>query len=181
MYIDILDMNFSLLQSLDVTSDITVNTLASESENNEVRQLVSHLKVSDDFVYYGNFSISRALFEIPGIGKAQTENAYSKQILETSLALYKAIRASANDSLSIFYDVYTNKIFIMDADAHTIKESSFYIDEPNYCITFTTHDSQGDVLCFLDYVNSSSSETFPRKIYYFNISELKVTPLTLFG
>lgn len=175
VYIDIFDANFSLLHSLDVTTDITANTLASESKNNEARQLVSHFEVSNDFVYYENFSISRALFEIPNISLVQAEDAQSKQIFEASPDLYKAISASSNDNLSIFYEAYHNKIFIMDADAHTIKESSFFIDEPNYCITYMTHDSQGDVLLFLDYVGANNSETFPRKVYFVNISELKVS------
>ena len=115
------------------------------------------------------------MFEIPNISLVQAENAQSKQIFEASPDLYKAISASSNDNLSIFYEAYHNKIFIMDADAHTIKESSFFIDEPNYCITYMTHDSHGDVLLFLDYVGANDSETFPRKIYFVNISELKVS------
>ena len=171
VYIDIFDSKFSLIHSLDVTDDITANTLASESKNNEARQLVSHFEVSNTFVYYENFSISRALFEIPNIRLEKSDNVQSRQIFEASPDLYKAVSTSSNDNLSIFYEAYHNKIFILDAETLTIKESSFFIEEPNYCITYMTHNSQGDVLLFLDYINANASETFPRKIYCVNISE----------
>lgn len=173
VYIDIFDSNFSLLHSLDVTTDITANTLESESKNIEARQLVSHFEVNNDFVYYENFSISRALFEIPIISLEQTENAKSKQILEASPDLHKAISASSNDNLGIYYEAYHNKIFIVDADANTIRESLFFINDPNYRITYMTYNSQGEVLIFLENAEANNSEKFLPKIFFVNISELK--------
>ena len=41
MYIDVFDLNLAHISSLDVTTEITANTLESEDKNNELRQLVS--------------------------------------------------------------------------------------------------------------------------------------------
>ncbi|WP_289835355.1 hypothetical protein, partial [uncultured Phocaeicola sp.] len=67
MYIDVFDLNLAHISSLDVTTEITANTLESEDKNNELRQLVSHFDVNNNFIYYENFSITRALFEIQNI------------------------------------------------------------------------------------------------------------------
>lgn len=176
VFLDIFDLTFSPIFSVDITSEITANTLETEDKSNEARQLVSHFEVENNIVYYENFSISRALFEIPGISSANRENVQSKHILEASPALYRAISSSANSEVSIFYEAYKNTIFVMDTNARQIQETSFYIEDSNYHITYMTHNEHGDMLIFLDYVNPSSSETFPRKIYCVNISELKVAP-----
>ena len=80
---------------------------------------------------------------------------------------------SANNELSIFYEAYQNKIFVMDSVTRQINENSFYVKDLNYRITYMTYDSQGNALLFLDYIDPDSFETMPSKIYFVNISEIK--------
>ena len=174
VFLDIFDLTFSPISSVDITSEITENTLETEDKTNEARQLVSHFEVKNNIVYYENFSISRALFEIPSISSTNRENIQSKHILEASPALYRAISSSANSEVSIFYEAYRNTIFVMDANARQIQGTAFYIKDPNYYITYMTHNEQGDMLIFLDSTNPSSSKTSPRIIYCVNISELRL-------
>lgn len=173
MYIDVFDLNLAHISSLDVTTEITANTLESEDKNNELRQLVSHFDVNNNFIYYENFSITRALFEIQNINLTDTEQVQSKQVFEASPALYKALSTSANNELSIFYEAYQNKIFVMDSVTRQINENSFFVKGLNYRITYMTYDSQGNALLFLDYIDPDSFETMPSKIYFVNISEIK--------
>lgn len=148
MYIDVFDLNLAHISSLDVTTEITANTLESEDKNNELRQLVSHFDVNNNFIYYENFSITRALFEIQNINLTDTEQVQSKQVFEASPALYKALSTSANNELSIFYEAYQNKIFVMDSVTRQISENSFFVKGQNYRITYMTYDSQGNALLF---------------------------------
>ena len=159
MYIDVFDLNLAHISSLDVTTEITANTLESEDKNNELRQLVSHFDVNNNFIYYENFSITRALFEIQNINLTDTEQVQSKQVFEASPALYN--------------EAYQNKIFVMDSVTRQINENSFYVKGLNYRITYMTYDSQGNALLFLDYIDPDSFETMPSKIYFVNISEIK--------
>ena len=129
--------------------------------------------VNNNFIYYENFSITRALFEIQNINLTDTEQVQSKQVFEASPALYKALSTSANNELSIFYEAYQNKIFVMDSVTRQINENSFYVKGLNYRITYMTYDSQGNALLFLDYIDPDSFETMPSKIYFVNISEIK--------
>ncbi len=176
MYVDVFDLNLVQISSIDVTTEITANTLETENKNIELRQLVSHFNVNNNFIYYENFSITRALFEIQSINLIDTDHVQLKQVINADPALHKALNASANDELSIFYEAYQNKILIMDTVARQIQETSFFGKNSNYRITYMTYDSQGNVLLFLDYIDPSSLETMPSKIYYFNISEIKVLP-----
>lgn len=172
MYVDVFDLNLTHISSIDVTTEITANTLESEDKNIELRQLVSHFNVNNNIIYYENFSITRALFEIQSINLVDTNYVQSKQVFDADPALHKALNASANDELNIFYEAYQNKIVVMDTVDQQIQESSFFVKNTNYCITYMTYDSQGNVLLFLDYIDSGSLETMPSRIYYFNISEI---------
>lgn len=173
MYIDVFDLNLTQISSIDVTTEITANTLESEDKNMELRQLVSHFDVNNNFVYYENFSITRALFEIQNINLIDTDHVQSKQVFEASPALYKALNASSNKELSIFYEAYQNKIFVLNTVTRQISENSFFVKGLNYRITYMTYDSQGNALLFLDYIDPGSFETMPQKIYYVNISEIR--------
>lgn len=172
MYIDIFDLNLAQISSIDVTTEITANTLESENKNIELRQLVSHFDVNNNFIYYENFSITRALFEIQSINLIDTDHVQSKQVFEAAPALYKALNASVNNELSIFYEAYQNKIFVLDTVSRQIQENSF-VKGSNYRITYMTYDSQGNALIFLDYNDPGSFETMPRKIYYVSRSEVQ--------
>lgn len=171
MYVDVFDLNFSPISSIDITNEIATNILESEDKNVELRQLVSHFEVSNNFIYYENFSITRALFQIQSVNLMDMDNVHTKQVFEANPALHKAISVSANDELSIFYEAYQNRIFVMDSVAQQIQETNFFIKDSNYCITYMTYDSQGNVLIFLDYHDPSSFKTLPNRIYYVNLSD----------
>lgn len=172
MYVDICDLKLAPLSSVDVTNAITETTLATEDKSNELRQLVSQFDVKNSFVYYENFSITRALFEIRGITSANANDIYTKQVIAASPGFFKAANSTPSDTLNIYYEAYQNKVFVLDANVRQIKEYDFFANNEAYYITYVTQNSEGDMLVWVDYNNPNTSETLSRKIYFIHISDL---------
>ena len=177
MYMDTFDLSMSPVSSMEITDDITANAPTIE-KNNELRQLVSHFDVSQNIVYYENFSITRALFEIPTPALPGAIDAKSKEIYEPNGDFYKASGISNSKGIDVFYEVFTNEVFVMDTNASRLQEYTFSAQGQDCYITYMTCNSQGDALLFLsiaDSENPDSSETQPNKnmIYYININDLK--------
>lgn len=175
MFLDSFDLTFMPISSVDITSEITANTLESEDKSSEARQLVSHFEVKNNIVYYENFSISRALFEIPGISSAKSENVQSKHILEASPELYKALDVSMCDDFGVFYEAYSNEIYIADYEKQNVYETVLYSDNADYRITYMTYGADARALVFLEHIDHSNINTSYSKIYYVSLSDLKVS------
>ena len=175
MFLDSFDLSFMPISSVDITSEITANTLESEDKSSEARQLVSHFGVKNNIVYYENFSLSRALFEMPGIGSANSKNAPSKHILEASPEIYKAIDISMCDDFGVFYKAYSNEIYIVDYKKQNVYKTVLLGDNADYRITYMTYDADARALVFLECVDQSNMNTSYRKIYCISLSDLKVS------
>lgn len=174
IYVDIYDLDMELISSIDVTTAIIENTLETEDKSNELRQLVSHFDVNNGYVYYENFSITRALFELlPVTTKDINKQIETKQVISASPQFFKASNATNYKSIVLYYEAYKNNIFIFDTDAKQINQYTFFANDEDYYITYMTQNSKEDVLIFVNYKNSKTSETLPPKIYFINISDLE--------
>ena len=174
IYVDVYDWNMELITSIDVTAAISENVLETEDINNELRQLVSHFDVNNGYVYYENFSVTRALFEIQPVNTDSRDNqVITKQVVNASPQFSKAANPTNDNTLVSFYEAYDNNIFILDTHNRQIEQYEFFAKNPDYYITYMTQNSKEDVLIFVNYKDHKTAETLSPKVYFLNISDLE--------
>ena len=178
LYVDVYDWNMELITSIDVTAAIFENVdkvLEPEDANNELRQLVSHFDVNNGYVYYQNFCVTRALFELQPVNTNGTDKEVAmKQVVKASSKFSKATNATENNSALVsYYETCDNSIFILDTHSREIKQYNFFAENRDYYITDMTQNSKGEVLIFLNYKDPQTGEKLPPKVYFFNISDLE--------
>lgn len=63
-YLDKYDYDFNLVDTTDITAYLYYYKTAEWMLDDEIRQLVSHFEIINDYVFYENFSMSRTLFHL---------------------------------------------------------------------------------------------------------------------
>lgn len=166
MYMDLYDCKMNFLYFIEVTDILSENMLQGE-DNNELRQLVARFDVINNYIYYENFSISRAI--------AKIDNKDVKHFMNIDANFTKAAEPTPQNELALYYQSFGNMIYLLDTerDNGLLKESKFYADDDRYYITYITKKSKNKMLIFMNYKDPDTAETYPQKVYYVDVSELK--------
>ncbi len=173
LYIDVYDFDFGLINSIDITAAVSEGFTNTDGANIELRQLVSHFFVNNGYVYYENFSSTRALFELQPFNIEDKDSQIKmKQVADFDAGFFKAIDSSNENRLSVYFEFFENIIYILDTDARQMMQHPFFVNEKRYSITYMTQNSKEDVLICMGYKHPSTGETLPDRIYAVNLSEL---------
>ena len=169
--VDTYDSGMNLLRSMDV-SDITKDAV----EADEIRQIVVDFEFFNDYLFYGNRSITSFLGTVAG-GKATNFLNDS----QTDLFCMATDAANRDDS-KLFYrrlNYDDNALYLMDTKTGEIGRAVFNCaDEPRYQISTVSRDADDNVLIYMTYRDPYTSEDLPPRAYYFNLSELEFSPVT---
>lgn len=169
MYIDQYDYSFKSVISIEVTDEVVKYTLEADNRNAELQQLVSKFIVKNGYVYYENFSITRALFEMPDLTD-YSDDIKVRHLIEASPSLFEATGASTDKI--VFYESYSNDIFSLDTITGKIQKCSFKTNGMNCSITFMTRNSKNELLIFTE-GSSIIHDTNEHKVYYLSSDDLE--------
>ncbi|MDP4119602.1 MAG: hypothetical protein Q8876_00890 [Bacillota bacterium] len=162
LVIDIYDHNMNFLHSVDMSS--------ISSDKNELRQGVSHFIVSNNYIYYENFSSTRFLGEIEGNNVVK--------IMETDATFEKAFDIVKNERTNLFYQSYnSNKdLYLLNNANGTIQKTTVSLNDKRYSIINISRDTKDNCLLTLYYKDPNTGDTLVPKLYYINLSNLKWRP-----
>ena len=159
LYIDIMDTEWRFLKTIDITNEVRNNmNVIEDDKNNELRQLVSHFDVYNNFIYYENFSVSRALFEMDTITK------HFDAIIDENF--FKGICITENNPISTYYRFYEDTIYVFNAVNRTMGSHKF--QNENLQIHFLSQNCHNDLFVF----TTDRSDKAITKIYYIPLSSL---------
>lgn len=174
LYIDIYSFDFELINSIDITAAVSEGVTSADGANVELRQPVSHFFVNNGYVYYENFSSTRALFELQPVNINDKDSQIkTKQAADFDAGFFKAIDSSNENRVSAYYKFGSNIIYVLDTDAKQITQHPFFVNEKRYSITSIMQNSKEDVLIRMGYKDPKTGERLPDRIYAVNLSQLK--------
>lgn len=160
--VDTYDWNMHLINSADM-SDIS-------SDKNDLRQGVEYFDVTNNYVYYQNFSLKRFLGKI--------ENESVRQIAETNEGLHSIVNETdKNKDTNLFYEMYgeNNYLYLFNSKDGSIKRARFCADDDRYNINNVSRDRNDKLLLLMGYRDPDTGERLESKLYYIDLSDLDFT------
>lgn len=157
--VDTYDWNMNLISSADM-SDIS-------TDKNDLRQGVEYFDVTNDYVYYQNFSLKRFLGKI--------ENDSVRQIAETNAGLHSIVSETVkHKDTNLFYEMYgeNNYLYLFNNKDGSIKRAEFCADDDRYNINTASRDRNDKLLLLMGYRDPDTGEKLESKLYYIDLSDL---------
>lgn len=169
VYLDVCDDKLNLIDSINITEYISEFVIETEDPSLEIRQLVSNLEINSSYVYYENFSITRAMFSLYPQINEKSDNI--KGLIKSSPNIWKALTFGKPGNMFVFYELLTDDIYLYDVETQKLLKCHFNVNESDYGISKVMQWG-GEIAIFLSPISEKTKEDNYSKVFFTNISNL---------
>lgn len=168
LFLDYYDYDMNHIKSISLAPMFDEN-----SDFDETDQGVSDFIVSNDYLYYQSFSLTRFLGKI--------EDNTVERLIETNPNFHSAIDVDLQDNKLLFYQAYndgtsvfskSNDLYLFDSESGKLKKCEFYADNKKYYFTAAYKSTDNHALLVMQYRDPYTGDELPVRFYYVDLSDL---------
>lgn len=168
LFLDYYDYDMNRIKSINLAPMFT-----NDYDFDETDQGVSDFIVSNDYLYYQNFSLTRFL------GKIKDNTV--ERLIETNPNFNSATNADLQDNKFLFYQAYndgtsniskSNDLYLFDSESGSVKKCEFYADNKKYYFTAAYKSTDNHALLVMQYEDPYTRDALPVRFYYVDLSDL---------
>lgn len=170
-YLDTCDKNLKLISSLNITENL-VSKITSEDPRAEIRHMVAHFDIVNEYIYYENFSSSRLLLSLTQDNIRLTDNEVFDQIDMPTTQIYRAWQSEKPGDKQLFYQIGTNNMYILDTLRKQVKQVSLSGGDDSYTSYFSMQNRENNAVVMQEEKGSDATKPRVYRMFWVNIDEL---------
>ena len=173
LFIDVMDKDFSLHCSRQLSQELVYVDSSPEFINTEIRQPVAFFQIRSNILYYENFSCTKSLYELNDNLEKGTGLLEGQHLIKPDNTISMAFAAGIRPKKDVFFETFKNNMYILDYDTNTLKQVYWEIGENRYKNKFVTCNKKGQMMILMSATKKPGQTSLPDKLYLINIDDLK--------
>ena len=159
-FLDKYGKDFDLIETYDITEYLHSTYVEEWMLDDELRQLVSHIDIKNDYMFYENFSMSRSLVHL--------NSNDTNVLIHLGPDDHKAISVDPNNQNYCYYETNGDTMYCVDTKTAETKEIPIAFDNKNLHVFGVSTDSLGNAMILLHNPNADGYDSID-ELHFINI------------